>query len=73
MQYLITLKDLPEICDGCGKIHTLNHALQCKVDSLISGSHNELQDNLDLITTQPFPPTPSTITQSSPNAEMARK
>eukprot|EP00957_Ditylum_brightwellii_P023859 1799652-Ditylum_brightwellii.AAC.1 len=28
--YQITPKDLPTICNGCGKKHSLHHALQCK-------------------------------------------
>eukprot|EP00957_Ditylum_brightwellii_P140030 10669629-Ditylum_brightwellii.AAC.1 len=30
LQYEIIPKDLPKVCDGCGKCHTLQHALQCK-------------------------------------------
>eukprot|EP00957_Ditylum_brightwellii_P058067 4403627-Ditylum_brightwellii.AAC.1 len=29
LQYQITPKDLPTICDGCSKKHSLHHALQC--------------------------------------------
>eukprot|EP00957_Ditylum_brightwellii_P076573 5819662-Ditylum_brightwellii.AAC.1 len=29
MHYVITSKDLPKVCNGCGKWHTLQHALQC--------------------------------------------
>eukprot|EP00957_Ditylum_brightwellii_P109810 8375213-Ditylum_brightwellii.AAC.1 len=45
MKYLITPQGLPTIC-ACGKCHTLNHVLQCKIGRLIGGRHNEARDNL---------------------------
>jgi hypothetical protein len=52
--YRITPKDLPEICDGCGKQHSLQHALQCKTGSLILGHHNNAHDDLGHISTQAY-------------------
>eukprot|EP00957_Ditylum_brightwellii_P142278 10839284-Ditylum_brightwellii.AAC.1 len=45
MRYLITLNGLPTIC-ACGKRHTLNHTLQCKIGGLIGGRHNKARDDL---------------------------
>eukprot|EP00957_Ditylum_brightwellii_P009879 745451-Ditylum_brightwellii.AAC.1 len=45
MRYFITPNGLLTIC-ACGKHHTLNHALQCKIDRLVGGRHDEARDNL---------------------------
>eukprot|EP00957_Ditylum_brightwellii_P118001 8999975-Ditylum_brightwellii.AAC.1 len=45
MRYLITPNGLPTIC-ACDKRHTLNHALQCKIDGLIGERHNKARDDL---------------------------
>eukprot|EP00957_Ditylum_brightwellii_P133293 10163395-Ditylum_brightwellii.AAC.1 len=49
MRYLITPNGLPTIC-ACGKRHTLNHALQCKIGGLIG------RDNLGCVATQAISP-----------------
>eukprot|EP00957_Ditylum_brightwellii_P049136 3728289-Ditylum_brightwellii.AAC.1 len=45
---IITPRDLLKMCDGCGKQHSLQHALQCKIGGLIGGQHDEVQDYLGL-------------------------
>eukprot|EP00957_Ditylum_brightwellii_P026825 2028291-Ditylum_brightwellii.AAC.1 len=55
MRYLITLNGLPTIC-ACGKCHTLNHALQCKIGGLIGRRHNKSRDNLGCVATQAISP-----------------
>eukprot|EP00957_Ditylum_brightwellii_P137040 10449261-Ditylum_brightwellii.AAC.1 len=51
MRYLITPNGLPTIC-ACGKRHTLNYALQCKIGGMIGGRHNKACDNLGCVATQ---------------------
>eukprot|EP00957_Ditylum_brightwellii_P010675 808300-Ditylum_brightwellii.AAC.1 len=46
--YKIVPKDLPKVCDGCGKFHSLQHALQCKKGGLIGAHRNEARDDLGL-------------------------
>eukprot|EP00957_Ditylum_brightwellii_P173690 13224539-Ditylum_brightwellii.AAC.1 len=58
--YAIMPKDLPNVCDGCGNQHSLQHALQCKIGGLIGGQHNKVQDDLGLVGTQAIPP-PHTV------------
>eukprot|EP00957_Ditylum_brightwellii_P052669 3993002-Ditylum_brightwellii.AAC.1 len=55
MRYLITPDSLPTIC-ACGKCHTLNHALQCKIGGLIGGRHDEARDDLGCVATQAISP-----------------
>eukprot|EP00957_Ditylum_brightwellii_P199432 15202189-Ditylum_brightwellii.AAC.1 len=55
MRYLITLNGLLTIC-ACGKRHTLNHTLQCKIGGLISGRHGKACDNLGCVATQAISP-----------------
>eukprot|EP00957_Ditylum_brightwellii_P035812 2715042-Ditylum_brightwellii.AAC.1 len=55
MRYLITLNGLPIIC-VCGKCHTLNQALQCKIGGLIGGRHDKARDNLGCVATQAISP-----------------
>eukprot|EP00957_Ditylum_brightwellii_P166193 12651981-Ditylum_brightwellii.AAC.1 len=55
MRYLITPAGLPTIC-ACGKCHTLNHALQCKIGGLIGGRHGKARDNLGCVATQAISP-----------------
>eukprot|EP00957_Ditylum_brightwellii_P119456 9114108-Ditylum_brightwellii.AAC.1 len=55
MRYLITPDSLPTIC-VCGKRHTLNHALQCKIGRLIGVRHNKARGNLGCIATQAISP-----------------
>eukprot|EP00957_Ditylum_brightwellii_P011237 850274-Ditylum_brightwellii.AAC.1 len=55
MRYLITPEGLLTIC-ACGKHHTLNHALQCKIGGLIGGRHDEARDNLSCVATQAISP-----------------
>eukprot|EP00957_Ditylum_brightwellii_P158016 12028263-Ditylum_brightwellii.AAC.1 len=55
MRYLITLDGLPTIC-ACGKHHTLNHALQCKIGRLIGRRHDEARNNLGCVATQAISP-----------------
>eukprot|EP00957_Ditylum_brightwellii_P025867 1956998-Ditylum_brightwellii.AAC.1 len=40
LRYQITSKDLPTICDGCDKKHSLRHALQCIKGGLIRDRHD---------------------------------
>eukprot|EP00957_Ditylum_brightwellii_P118268 9020384-Ditylum_brightwellii.AAC.1 len=56
MRDVITPKDLPKVCNGCGKKHSLQHALQCKKGGLIGGHHNEVQDDLGVVGTQAISP-----------------
>eukprot|EP00957_Ditylum_brightwellii_P055053 4172982-Ditylum_brightwellii.AAC.1 len=55
MQYIITPKGLPTIC-ACGKCHTLNHALQCKICRLIGGRRDKSRGNLGCVATQAILP-----------------
>eukprot|EP00957_Ditylum_brightwellii_P133270 10162263-Ditylum_brightwellii.AAC.1 len=55
MRYLITPQGLPTIC-ACGKHHTLNHALQCKIGGLIGGRDDEARDDLGCVATQAISP-----------------
>eukprot|EP00957_Ditylum_brightwellii_P073242 5567555-Ditylum_brightwellii.AAC.1 len=55
MRYLITPNGLPTIC-ACGKRHTLNQALQCKVGGLIGGCHDEARNDLGCVATQAISP-----------------
>eukprot|EP00957_Ditylum_brightwellii_P028665 2165478-Ditylum_brightwellii.AAC.1 len=59
LRYKIIPKDLPKVCDGCGKRHTLQHALHCKIGSLITAYHNKSRDDLGLTASQAY--TPSAI------------
>eukprot|EP00957_Ditylum_brightwellii_P140902 10733591-Ditylum_brightwellii.AAC.1 len=47
--YQITPKDLPTVCDRCGKKHSLHHALQCKKGGLIRGRYDDYCNDLGLI------------------------
>eukprot|EP00957_Ditylum_brightwellii_P182516 13902896-Ditylum_brightwellii.AAC.1 len=55
MRYLITPEGLPTMC-VCGKCHTLNHALQCKIGGLIGRRHGKARDNLGCVATQAISP-----------------
>eukprot|EP00957_Ditylum_brightwellii_P086941 6617413-Ditylum_brightwellii.AAC.1 len=55
-RYRITPKNLPEICDGCGKQHSLQHALQCRTGGLILGCHGNACDDLGHVSTQAYSP-----------------
>eukprot|EP00957_Ditylum_brightwellii_P010389 785768-Ditylum_brightwellii.AAC.1 len=55
VRYFITPQGLPTIC-ACGKCHTLNHALQCKVGGLIGGRYDEARDDLGCVATQAISP-----------------
>eukprot|EP00957_Ditylum_brightwellii_P032354 2450946-Ditylum_brightwellii.AAC.1 len=54
--YQITSKDLPIVCNGCGKKHNLHPALQCKKGGLIGGRHNDYQDDLGFSAGQAYSP-----------------
>eukprot|EP00957_Ditylum_brightwellii_P182314 13889192-Ditylum_brightwellii.AAC.1 len=56
LQYKIVPKELPKGCDGCGKCHTLQHALQCKVGGLVTACHNKSRDDLGLTASQAYTP-----------------
>eukprot|EP00957_Ditylum_brightwellii_P165919 12633097-Ditylum_brightwellii.AAC.1 len=47
MRCLITPNGLPTVC-ACGKCHTLNHALQCKIGRLIGGNMARQETILDV-------------------------
>eukprot|EP00957_Ditylum_brightwellii_P156270 11894185-Ditylum_brightwellii.AAC.1 len=53
-QYQITPKDLPTVCDSCGKKHSLHHALQCKKGGLIGEQHDNYCNNLGLVVGQAY-------------------
>eukprot|EP00957_Ditylum_brightwellii_P058820 4459498-Ditylum_brightwellii.AAC.2 len=55
-RYKITPKDLPAICNGCGKQHSLQHVLQCKSDGLILGCQDDAHDDLGHVSTQACSP-----------------
>eukprot|EP00957_Ditylum_brightwellii_P054895 4160920-Ditylum_brightwellii.AAC.1 len=57
LQYNIIPKDLPKVCNGCGKRHTLQHALQCKTGGLITACYNKARDDLGLTASQAYTPT----------------
>ena len=47
--YHICPKGLPAICDRCGEDFSMNHALNCKQEGLVTARHNEAKDlNCDL-------------------------
>eukprot|EP00957_Ditylum_brightwellii_P019622 1480475-Ditylum_brightwellii.AAC.2 len=54
--YRITPKDLPAICGGCDKQHSLQHALQRKSGSLILGCHDDACNDLGHLSTQAYSP-----------------
>ena len=37
---------MPSVCDGCGELFTLGHALDCKKGGLVTQRHNEVHDAL---------------------------
>ena len=44
MQYKKPLLNLPPYCDGCGAVFSVEHALDCRVGSLVGQRHNEVHD-----------------------------
>ena len=56
LRYQITPKDLPTVCDGCGKKHSLHHALQCIKGGLIGGRYDDYRDDLGLVAGQAYSP-----------------
>eukprot|EP00957_Ditylum_brightwellii_P074452 5657001-Ditylum_brightwellii.AAC.1 len=54
--YRITPKDLPAICNGCGKQHSLQHAMQCKSGDFIFGCHDNACNDLGHVSTQAYSP-----------------
>eukprot|EP00957_Ditylum_brightwellii_P202218 15329133-Ditylum_brightwellii.AAC.1 len=54
--YRITPKDLPAICNSCGKQHSLQHVLQYKSGSLILGRHDDACDDLGHVSTNAYSP-----------------
>ena len=46
MRYGRSLLSMPSICDRCGELFTLGHALDCKKGGLITQRHNEVWDAL---------------------------
>lgn len=46
LRYARSPGDLPERCDGCDKLFTVQHALDCKSGGLIIQRHNEIQAEL---------------------------
>eukprot|EP00957_Ditylum_brightwellii_P103820 7908456-Ditylum_brightwellii.AAC.1 len=72
MRYLITPNGLLTIC-ACGKRHTLNHALQCKIGGLIGGQHNKAQDDLGCVGTQTISPNAVRNNQSAQPCQDSKK
>ena len=46
MRYGRSLLSMPSVCDGCGELFTLGHALDCKKGGLVTQRHNEVRDAL---------------------------
>ena len=44
LQYKKPLLNLPPYCDGCGAVFSVEHALDCRVGSLVGQRHNEVHD-----------------------------
>jgi hypothetical protein len=46
IRYAKQPSDMPKTCNGCGSIHTVGHALQCKVGGLVILRHDEIANIL---------------------------
>ena len=44
MQYSRPILRMPTICDGCGAMFNLGHALDCKKGGLVTPRHSEVRD-----------------------------
>ena len=44
LRYRKPLLNLPPVCDGCGSLFSVEHALDCRVGGLVCQRHNEVCD-----------------------------
>ncbi len=44
LRYNLLLLDMPQLCDGCGVLMTVEHALCCKVGGLVHIRHDDVAD-----------------------------
>ena len=44
IRYKRSLVNVPELCDGCGAVFSLSHALSCRKGGLVIHRHNEVRD-----------------------------
>ena len=50
LRYDLPIQNLPVKCEGCGKINSKEHSLNCRLGGLIIGRHNEIRDELSYLT-----------------------
>jgi len=44
LRYRKSLLNLPSVCNGCGSLFSVEHALDCRVGGLVCQRHNEVRD-----------------------------
>jgi hypothetical protein len=44
LRYGLQLRNLPRMCDGCGKSFSVEHGLGCKTGGLVGARHNDARD-----------------------------
>ena len=52
IRYKKPLINTPELCDGCGSMFTLSHALSCRKGGLVIQRHNEVRDAISDLASQ---------------------